>query len=94
MSTFWSQTVPPEEVTEIYDSRITVRYGTGPEWWNIHGHLYTVDQGRNKYRSMHPDERRYPRGGRSPAYWAWDSYPSHEIPPGTQEGVDDVGANY
>ena len=91
----------PVEVPSQYDSRITVRFGRGPDHCSLHGHIYvkktevtvTNPQGKKhktfEYRLMEPHERRDPEGGRCPAYWVWGRYPPELIPPGSQDGVDD-----
>ena len=89
------------ELPSEYDMRISVRLGRAADTCNIHGHIYvvrTTTMGRKKngeeytkdsYCPMIPSQRRHPPGGRCPAYWVWGYYPERDIPPGSQDDIDD-----
>ncbi|KAI1760830.1 hypothetical protein GGR53DRAFT_525702 [Hypoxylon sp. FL1150] len=61
------------------EPHITARFGTSDDWCLFSSHIYTAEN---------PDGTLFLRrddGGPNPQTWAWGDYPTHLIPPGSQD---------
>lgn len=67
-----------EPIKSDDDNHITVRLGTGPNVFNLHGHFYLIHEGnslKNRAVRMMEEHERSIVGGRNPQLLVWGDYP-------------------